>query len=223
VDGPAPKPMKTTTLYYAEGNADKQYTATVDGETVTFAWGRRGSTLQTDSKTLSPAAAAKLYTSKLQEKLAKGYRPGQDTPLPAAQGVPPVQELGRSKSYEPHPATSYRPMLLNSISPEEAEALIRDPNWFMQQKADGVRAMVTIDHVECTVRAASRTCKPVALTVATINALNDVFPNGAILDAESCGGTLVIFDLLAVGNGELSGYSCELRLCHLETIARGNK
>ena len=54
----------------------------------------------------------------------------------------------------------------------------------MQQKADGVRAIVTIDHAEGTVRAASRTCKPVALTVATINALNDVFPNGAILDAD---------------------------------------
>jgi Zn-dependent alcohol dehydrogenase len=93
----------------------------------------------------------------------------------------------------------------------------------MQQKADGVRAIVTIDHAEGTVRAASRTCKPVALTVATINALNDVFPNGAILDAESCGGTLVIFDILGIGNGELSGHCCELRLRNLETIARGNK
>ena len=69
------KPMKTTTLYYAEGNSDKQYTATVDGETVTFSWGRRGSRLQTDSKTLTPAAAGKLYTSKLNEKLVKGYPP----------------------------------------------------------------------------------------------------------------------------------------------------
>jgi hypothetical protein len=44
-------------------------------------------------------------------------------------------------------------MLLNSIGPEQAEALIRDPVWFMQQKADGVRAIVTIDDAEGTVRA----------------------------------------------------------------------
>jgi bifunctional non-homologous end joining protein LigD len=93
----------------------------------------------------------------------------------------------------------------------------------MQQKADGIRAIVTIDHLEGTVRAASRTGKPVALTVSIINALNDVFPSGAILDAESCGETLVIFDVLGIGTGQLSGYSCELRLRKLETISRRNK
>jgi hypothetical protein len=168
------------------------------------------------------------HTSKLKEKPAKGYRPGQDAALPAAQGGgPQVQEFARSKAYDRRPDTSYRPiyrpMLLNSIGPEEAEALIRNPNWFMQQKADGIRAIVTIDHAEGTVRAASRTCKPVALTVATSHALNDVFPNGAVLDAESCGGTLVIFDVLGIGNGKLCGHCCELRLRNLETIARGNK
>jgi bifunctional non-homologous end joining protein LigD len=216
--------MKTTTLYYAEGKSDKQYTATVDGETVTFAWGRRGSALQTDSRTLTPATAGKLYTSKLKEKLAKGYRPAEDAALPAPRGDGlPVQEVARSKAYDRHPDTCYRPMLLNSIGPEQAEALIRDPNWLMQQKADGVRAIVTVDHAEGTVRAASRTCKPVALTAATIRALNEVFPNGAILDAESCGRTLVIFDVLEIGDGELSGHCCELRLRKLETIARDNK
>jgi hypothetical protein len=35
----AGKPIKTTTLCCAEGNSDKQYTAAVDGETVTFARG----------------------------------------------------------------------------------------------------------------------------------------------------------------------------------------
>jgi bifunctional non-homologous end joining protein LigD len=114
-------------------------------------------------------------------------------------------------------------MLLNSTGPDEAEALIRDPKWFMQQKADGVRVIVTIDHVERTVRTASRTGKPVALTVATINALNDVFPRGATLDAESCGRTLVIFDVLGIGGRELTGCCCELRLRNVDTIARANK
>ena len=93
----------------------------------------------------------------------------------------------------------------------------------MQQKADGIRAIVTIDHLEGTVRAASRTGKPVALTLVIINTLKHVFPSGAILDAESCGARLVIFDVVRIGNSELSDCSCELRLHHLETIARGNK
>jgi hypothetical protein len=48
-------------------------------------------------------------------------------------------------------------MLLNSVGRGEAEALIRDPKWFMQQKADGVRVILTVDHLERTVGTASRT------------------------------------------------------------------
>ena len=87
--------MKTATLYYAEGNSDKQYTATLDGGTLAFAWGRRGSTLQTDTKTLTPAVAEKLYGSKLKDKLAKGYRPGEETaPLATPGGGPPCTGAG---------------------------------------------------------------------------------------------------------------------------------
>jgi bifunctional non-homologous end joining protein LigD len=218
------RPMKTATLYYGEGSSDKQYTATVDGGTVTFAWGRRGSTLQTDAKTLTAAEAEQLYHSTLKEKLAKGYRLGEDVAsLATKRADPDVQKSSDGQTYGRQSGTSYRPMLLNSVGPDEAEALIGDPNWFMQQKADGFRAIVTIDHLDGTVRAASRTGKPVALTVAIINALNDVFPHGAVLDAESCGETLVIFDVVRIGNSELSDCSCELRLHYLETIARGNK
>jgi len=191
---------------------------------VTLAWGRRGSTLQTDTRILTPAAAETLYHSKLKEKLAKGYRPGEDAAvLSARPGRPHVQESGGCKAYDRQPDRSYLPMLLNSIGPEHAERLILDPNWFMQQKADGVRAVITVDHIEGTVRAVSRTGNPVRLTVATVDALKHAFPGGAIVDAESCGQTLVIFDILGVGTDELSRSSCELRLRNLETIARCNK
>jgi len=82
--------------------------------------GRRGSTLQTDAKTLTPAAAEKLYDSKLKEKLAKGYRPGEDSaPLATQRGGPHVQESRDGKAYDRQPGTSYRPMLLNSVGPPE--------------------------------------------------------------------------------------------------------
>jgi bifunctional non-homologous end joining protein LigD len=127
------------------------------------------------------------------------------------------------QSYDRQADASYRPMLLNSTGPDEADVLIRDPKWFMQQKADGVRVIVTVDHTERTVRTASRSGRAVALTVAITNALTQLFPRGAVLDAESCGGTLVIFDVLGIGKRELSGCSCELRLRNLDTIAQSNK
>ena len=145
---------------------------------------------------------------------------------PKPQSSPPHERCARFpdvQKYERQPDAAYRPMLLNSIGPEGADALIRNPKWFMQQKADGIRVIVTVDHVERAVGATSRTGKPVVLTVATINALNDVFPRGAVLDAESCGGTLVIFDVLRIGTRELSGCSCELRLRNLDTVARSNR
>ena len=73
------------TLYFREGNSDKVYHADIepagDGFHVSFAYGRRGATLQTGTKTMKPvsrteaeAIAAKLITS----KIAKGYMPAED-------------------------------------------------------------------------------------------------------------------------------------------------
>ncbi len=75
--------MKSKSLYFQDGRSDKIYTAVVDGGTVTFSWGRRGSTMQVKEVTgLSSAEAEALWSSKLAEKTAKGYQPGPDaTPL----------------------------------------------------------------------------------------------------------------------------------------------
>jgi len=73
------------TLYYRQGNSDKIYQASLDpkdgGFVVNFAFGRRGSTLQTGTKTSQPldyAAARKIYDRLVGEKTAKGYTPGED-------------------------------------------------------------------------------------------------------------------------------------------------
>src|SRR5437773_999067 len=72
-------------LYYTQGSSDKVYHAAIepqgDGFVVTFAYGRRGSTFQTGSKTAAPvdyAAARKIYDKLVKEKTAKGYTPGED-------------------------------------------------------------------------------------------------------------------------------------------------
>ena len=72
-----PEPV---TLYYREGRSDKVYQRAIepDGDrfAVTFAYGRRGSTLNTGAKTELPVdypEAKALFDKLVREKLAKGY------------------------------------------------------------------------------------------------------------------------------------------------------
>src|SRR5688500_12831550 len=78
--------MKTTTLYFKEGSSDKVYQAIIEpkgsGFLVNFAFGRRGSTLNTGTKTQQPvdlASAEKLFEKLVREKKAKGYAEGENS------------------------------------------------------------------------------------------------------------------------------------------------
>src|SRR3989338_4820133 len=77
---------ESITLYYRKDGSDKVYKASLEacnggsGYVVLFAYGRRGSTLQTWTKTTSPQpyeAAKKIYDRLIQEKTGKGYTPGE--------------------------------------------------------------------------------------------------------------------------------------------------
>jgi len=69
--------------YYRAGSSDKVYQAAIEPAghqfVVNFAYGRRGTTLTTGTKTSSPvdyADAKKIYTKLVGEKKAKGYTEG---------------------------------------------------------------------------------------------------------------------------------------------------
>ena len=73
------------TLYYREGSSDKVYQAAIepvgDQFVVNFAYGRRGTTLTTGTKTSSPVdyeSAKKIHAKLVSEKKAKGYTEGTD-------------------------------------------------------------------------------------------------------------------------------------------------
>ena len=77
--------MEQITLYYRQGGSDKVYQASVepsgDKYVVNFAYGRRGTTLQTGTKTQFPVdlgSARALYAKLVQEKTSKGYTQGED-------------------------------------------------------------------------------------------------------------------------------------------------
>ena len=76
---------KTITLYYREGSSNKVYQAAIEPAgnqfVVNFAYGRRGATLTTGTKTSSPVdydTAKKIHTKLVSEKKAKGYTEGAD-------------------------------------------------------------------------------------------------------------------------------------------------
>ena len=80
-----PPQAERITLYYREGSSDKVYQAAIEpkGElfVVSFAFGRRGSTLNTGTKTSSPVdyeTAKNTYDKLVREKMAKGYTPGEN-------------------------------------------------------------------------------------------------------------------------------------------------
>src|SRR5438552_12511038 len=80
-----PPQAEQITLYYREGSSDKVYQTSIEpkGElfVVNFAFGRRGSTLQTGTKTSEPVdynSAKKIYDKLIREKQAKGYTEGPE-------------------------------------------------------------------------------------------------------------------------------------------------
>jgi predicted DNA-binding WGR domain protein len=81
--------IRSTTLYFREGSSDKIYQANIEaadgGHVVNFAYGRRGSTMNTGTKTPAPVSLAEavgIHDKLVASKLAKGYTPGEDgTPV----------------------------------------------------------------------------------------------------------------------------------------------
>jgi len=125
-------------LAFREGTSDKVYRAAIEkgdgGFLVNFAYGRRGATLTTGTKTQAPVdyeKAVKLYTKLIQVKTGKGYRPAEGTELEGG--------LGSSVTDLDQRDTGMRAQLLNPISEEDAEQYLGDPDWGMQEKFDGKR------------------------------------------------------------------------------------
>src|ERR1039457_1479025 len=80
------QPMDRISLWYCEGASDKIYQAEIvpvsEGFQVNFAYGRRGSTMNTGTKTSTPvpyAQAKKVFDTLVKAKLAKGHRSEEHT------------------------------------------------------------------------------------------------------------------------------------------------
>ena len=187
-------PNPSITLYFRAGSSDKVYQAGIepkgDGFVVNFAYGRRGSTLQTGTKTAKPVpmdVAVKVYDKLVAEKMAKGYTPGED-------GTP-YQATDREAL-----ATGIFPQLLNSIDEDQAERLICDDDWLMQEKFDGKRIMNRRQGGQVT--GINRKGLTVALPQPIAEHTLELAGQW-LMDGEAMGDVYVAFDLLELANADL--------------------
>jgi len=183
--------MEKITLYYRQGSSDKIYQAAIeprDGKfVVNFAFGRRGTTLQTGTKTVTGVEydeAKAIYEKLVKEKTSKGYTPGED---------------GTPYQHTDKQSTGILPQLLNPIEEGELSRFIRDPAFWMQEKFDGRRLLIQKQGGTIT------GINKLGLSVAVPSSIEEaakVFHQDFILDGEAVGDMLHVFDLLSI-NGEL--------------------
>jgi len=128
--------MEQITLFFRQGSSDKVYQASIEqqngGHVVNFAFGRRGTTLQTGTKTHAPVnyeEAKRIFDKLVNEKAAKGYTPGEN-------GTP-YQHTDKKKR-----VAGIMCQLLNPIDESEATRLIGDPVFCVQEKLDGRRLLL---------------------------------------------------------------------------------
>jgi len=174
--------MEKTSLYFKEGGSDKEYHVTLDGETVTVQYGRRGSALisLTKCENCSPDKALKVYQKLIAEKKAKGYHEG---------------EAGVEYSPSVNPEyVGYQPQLLNEIDEDIPDKWIQDDKWLMQEKEDGRNIGVILKDRKAI--AANRKGLQIAIPEKIIRDMEDNFVNDMTFCGELVGNVFKIWDII---------------------------
>jgi bifunctional non-homologous end joining protein LigD len=201
--------LENITLYYREGSSDKIYQCQIEpaGErfVVNFAYGRRGSTLNTGTKTNVPVEydnAKRIFDKLVKEKMAKGYTPGADgTPYQ----TPDTEER----------FTGILPQLLNPIDETEANRLLNDSAFVMQQKFNGRRMLIRKQ--EAAIHGINKKGLLIGLPESVFQDIN-ALPGNFILDGECIGDVFHAFDLLVVNGGDSRSLPYRKRLTALMNL-----
>jgi len=199
--------LPTNTLYYREGSSDKVYQCQIEaaGEryVVNFAYGRRGSTLNTGTKTNVPVdldSAQRIFDKLVKEKRSKGYTDGQ--------AAAPYQHSDQQPS-------GLLPQLLNSIDEDQVLRLIQDDNWCMQEKQDGRQLIIRKQGEDIT--GINKKGNTVGLSIPLFN-LVKAFDADVTIDGESIGDHLYAFDLLELDGVDIRSWPYRERLAALMNL-----
>jgi len=185
--------MENITLYFKQGSSDKIYQASIEPKdsqfVVNFAYGRRGSTLSTGTKTSTAVdydAAKAIYDKLIKEKTAKGYTPGED---------------GTPYQHTDKISTEIHPQLLNPIGDDQIEKLLGDLGYWAQEKYDGRRLI--IEKRGGKIQGINRLGVAVALPK-TLEVEIAQCPLDVILDGECVGDQFHAFDVLLIQDEKIA-------------------
>lgn len=199
-------------LGFREGSSDKVYRAGIEeadgGFVVNFAFGRRGATLNTGTKTTRPVPydeALSIYEKLIRSKTAKGYKP--------VGGAQTGAGIGTSVTDREQRDTGLRSQLLNPITEDEAEAYLAKNDWCAQEKFDGKR--MTLQKSGKVIVAANRNGLSIGFPDVLATQLTEV-AGDFVIDGECVGETFHAFDLLEYNAGDCRPQPYRERLKALE-------
>jgi len=197
------------TLHYREGSSDKVYQASIEpqgeGFVVNFAYGRRGATMNTGTKTQTPVdydSAKKTYDKLVREKKAKGYTEGPD-------GTP-YQHTAKENR-----VTGILPQLLNPIEEDQVNGLIQDQDHCAQEKYDGRRILVRKAGAE--IHGINRKGLLIGLPSPIVVGAHKI-ASDFVLDGECVGDVLYAFDLLETDEEDQRLYPYHRRYLALRNL-----
>jgi bifunctional non-homologous end joining protein LigD len=195
-------------LFFQEGGSDKEYHIQLVGlgdgtYVVNFQFGRRGSKLNSGTKTVEPVPldkAQKVYNSLKREKMNKGYEPDYDAMHVFNAAATQVKPQSKT--------VHILPQLLNPI--EEADIYINDDSFLAQEKKDHERRIIISDGAG-TIMGLNKKGQEVPVPIKIAESIKIA----CILDGEISEDKYYIFDILSYKGEDLKHLSATQRLEYL--------
>jgi predicted DNA-binding WGR domain protein len=213
--------------HFQAGGSDKVWAAasTDDGQLLSV-WGRRGSTLQSGTKTLAnQEAASKAFNAKVKKKCAEGYQsvpfddPRYGIPAFGAGGLEVGMSNPHLKAFE---QDRVRPVYLTShvtpLSWAQLQECFQHEAYGVTEKINGVRCLVAFDGHE-TMITYNRRGMPLTSASSATQALKRLacqfVIDGEQLQGEATG-AYVVFDLLEWQGQDVRSFPYHKRIRMLE-------